>query len=34
MTTGVKDLLSDQKFNNKRATYSGTIWQFLDPLKP
>ena len=30
---GVKDQLSDQKINNKRATYSATTCQFLDPLK-
>ena len=33
MTTGVKDQLSDQKINNKRATRSDTTWQFLDSLK-
>ena len=31
-TKGVKDQLSDQKINNKRATRSNTTWQFLDPL--
>ena len=30
---GVKDQLSDQKINNKRATRSDTTCQFLDPLK-
>ena len=30
---GVKDPLSDQKINNKRATRSDTTCQFLDPLK-
>ena len=34
MTTGVKDQLSDQKINKKRATRFDTTWQFLDPLKP
>ena len=34
MTIGVKDQLSDQRINNKRATRSDTTWQFLDPLKP
>ena len=30
---GVKDQLSDQKINNKRATCSDTTYLFLDPLK-
>ena len=30
---GVKDQLSDQKINNKRATRSDTTYWFLDPLK-
>ena len=30
---GVKDQLSDQKINNKRATRSDTTYQFLDLLK-
>ena len=33
MVAGVKDQLSDQKINNKRATRSDTTWWFLDPLK-
>ena len=30
---GVKDQLSEQKINNKRATRSDTTCWFLDPLK-
>ena len=33
MTTGVKDQLSDQKINNKKATRSDTTLWFFEPPK-